>query len=278
MKKRDKIIEEARQRFEYASEAWAPIYAQMRDDLRFSDPTGLEQWPEKVRRERELDGRPCLTFDQTGQYVRQIINQARRNKPALKFLPVDDKSDPELSEILQGLARQVEYESRAEVAYITALNHAVRGGLGFFRLITEEKEGGEVVGQQCAKIVRIVDPKSVKLDPDFQETDGSDARWGFVEETYTRDRFKALWPKANLIDWDSTGWFGLVAPAGTPASIIQKLNTEFTAALNDEGIKSQMRQSGMEPVATTTEGLDAYIKSETQKWGRVIRQANIKLN
>lgn len=84
--------------------------------------------------------------------------------------------------------------------------------------------------------------------------------------------------ESGLTGYDSTGWFGLVAPAGTPASIIQKLNTEFTAALNDEGIKSQMRQSGMEPVATSTEGLDAYIKSETQKWGRVIRQANIKLN
>lgn len=84
--------------------------------------------------------------------------------------------------------------------------------------------------------------------------------------------------ESGLTGYDSTGWFGLVAPAGTPASIIQKLNAEFTAALNDEGIKSQMRQSGMEPAATTTEGLDAYIKSETQKWGRVIRQANIKLN
>jgi tripartite-type tricarboxylate transporter receptor subunit TctC len=48
--------------------------------------------------------------------------------------------------------------------------------------------------------------------------------------------------------------------------------------LNDEAIKTQMRQSGMEPVATTMEGLDAYIKSETQKWAKVIRQANIKLN
>jgi tripartite-type tricarboxylate transporter receptor subunit TctC len=84
--------------------------------------------------------------------------------------------------------------------------------------------------------------------------------------------------ESGLTGYDSTGWFGLVAPAGTPASIIQRLNAEFTAALNDESIKSQMRQNGMEPVPTTTEGLDAYIKSETQKWGRVIRQANIKLN
>ena len=84
--------------------------------------------------------------------------------------------------------------------------------------------------------------------------------------------------ESGLTGYDSTGWFGLVAPAGTPAAIIQKLNTEFTAALNDEAIKAQMRQNGMEPVATTMEGLDAYIKSETQKWAKVIRQANIKLN
>ena len=84
--------------------------------------------------------------------------------------------------------------------------------------------------------------------------------------------------ESGLTGYDSTGWFGLVAPAGTPAAIIQRLHTEFTAALNDEAIKTQMRQSGMEPVATSMEGLDAYIKSETQKWAKVIRQANIKLN
>ena len=84
--------------------------------------------------------------------------------------------------------------------------------------------------------------------------------------------------ESGLTGYDSTGWFGLVAPAGTPAAIIQRLHTEFTAALNDEAIKTQMRQSGMEPVATTMDGLDAYIKSETQKWAKVIRQANIKLN
>jgi tripartite-type tricarboxylate transporter receptor subunit TctC len=84
--------------------------------------------------------------------------------------------------------------------------------------------------------------------------------------------------ESGLTGYDSTGWFGLVAPAGTPAAIIQRLHTEFTAALNDEAIKTQMRQNGMEPVATSMEGLDAYIKSETQKWAKVIRQANIKLN
>jgi tripartite-type tricarboxylate transporter receptor subunit TctC len=84
--------------------------------------------------------------------------------------------------------------------------------------------------------------------------------------------------ESGLTGYDSTGWFGLVAPTGTPPQIIQRLHAEFTAALNDESIKSQMRQNGMEPIASTIEGFDAYIKSETQKWAKVIKQANIKLN
>ena len=82
----------------------------------------------------------------------------------------------------------------------------------------------------------------------------------------------------GLVGYDSTGWFGLVAPAGTPQSIVQRLNAEFTAALNDEAIKNQMRQSGMEPTPSSIENFEAYIRSESQKWAKVIRQANIKLN
>jgi tripartite-type tricarboxylate transporter receptor subunit TctC len=84
--------------------------------------------------------------------------------------------------------------------------------------------------------------------------------------------------ESGLTGYDATGWFGLVAPTGTPANIVQKLHTEFTAALNDESLKSQMRQSGMEPMPSSIEGFDAYIKSETQKWAKVIRLANIKPN
>lgn len=84
--------------------------------------------------------------------------------------------------------------------------------------------------------------------------------------------------EAGLTGYDSTGWFGLVAPAGTPPAIVKRLHAEFTAALNDEAIKTQMRSSGMEPLASSVEGFEAYIKSETLKWAKVIRQANIKLN
>lgn len=84
--------------------------------------------------------------------------------------------------------------------------------------------------------------------------------------------------EAALPGYDSTGWFGLVAPAGTPAALVSRLNTEFGAALRDETIQSTMRSMGMEPVPGTAEAFDAYMRSETLKWARVIRNASIKLD
>ncbi len=84
--------------------------------------------------------------------------------------------------------------------------------------------------------------------------------------------------EAGLTGYDSTGWFGVVAPAGTPQTIITKLNAEITAALNDEQIKTNMRNLGVEPAPGTPEAFGAYIRAETQKWAKVIKQANIKLD
>jgi tripartite-type tricarboxylate transporter receptor subunit TctC len=81
----------------------------------------------------------------------------------------------------------------------------------------------------------------------------------------------------GLTGYDSTGWFGVVAPAGTPAPVIARLNAEITAALNDEQIKLAMRNLGVEPAPGKSEAFDAYIRSETVKWGKVIKQAGIKL-
>jgi tripartite-type tricarboxylate transporter receptor subunit TctC len=81
----------------------------------------------------------------------------------------------------------------------------------------------------------------------------------------------------GLAGYDSTGWFGVVAPAGTPAAIVARLNAEITAALNDEQVRANMRNLGVEPAPGTAQAFDAYIRAETQKWAKVIRQANIRI-
>ena len=84
--------------------------------------------------------------------------------------------------------------------------------------------------------------------------------------------------EAGLPGYDSTGWFGVVAPAGTPAPIVARLNAEINGALGDEQIKTSMRNLGAEPAPTSTEAFEAYIRSETKKWAKVIQVANIKLD
>ena len=84
--------------------------------------------------------------------------------------------------------------------------------------------------------------------------------------------------EAALPGYDSTGWLGLVAPAGTPSAIVAQLNAEFVSALRDEGIQSSMRNMGMEPQPSTAEAFDRYLRAEIQKWAGVIRKAQIKLD
>ncbi|PZO18143.1 MAG: ABC transporter substrate-binding protein [Burkholderiales bacterium] len=84
--------------------------------------------------------------------------------------------------------------------------------------------------------------------------------------------------EAGLKGYDSTGWFGLVAPIGTPATVIARLNAEINAALDDEQIKTAMRNLGVEPVPGSAEAFDKYIRTETTKWAQVIKSANIKLD
>jgi tripartite-type tricarboxylate transporter receptor subunit TctC len=84
--------------------------------------------------------------------------------------------------------------------------------------------------------------------------------------------------EAGLAGYDSTGWFGVVAPAGTPAPVIERLNAEITAALNDPQTQASMRNLGVEPAPSRPDAFEAYIRSESQKWAKVIRQANIRID
>lgn len=200
------IIAEAKRRFAEADEATADNRKLMREDLDFSDPTNPQQWPDAVRREREgsVDGaRPCLTFDRTNQFVYQVVNDARQNKPSIKLIPQDSGSDPRMAEVLQGLIRQIEYASKASVAYDTALELAARIGLGYIRIFPEAED--EETNQQCIRIKRVVNTFSVRMDPDYTEPDGSDARWAMRYEDMPRAEFKRRYPKAEIADFDVDG-------------------------------------------------------------------------
>jgi tripartite-type tricarboxylate transporter receptor subunit TctC len=67
-----------------------------------------------------------------------------------------------------------------------------------------------------------------------------------------------------------------MAPAGTPRLIIDKLYHEIARGLRSPELKERMVSEGMEIIASTPDEFSAYIKSETDKWSRVIKAAGIK--
>lgn len=163
-----------------------------------------EQWPDEIRREREdrtQDGgsRPCPVLDKTNQYVRQVINEERQNRAAIKVRPVDDMADKKTAEIYTGIIRHVEDASNAIQAYTTAGEHAIDGGFGYFRMLTEFCD--PMSFDQDIRIKRIPNRFSVATGY-HTEIDGSDMKEAVVWETMTREEFKENYPNAEEVGFD----------------------------------------------------------------------------
>lgn len=197
------LLRVARERFQLAVDAEIDIRRDQLDDMRFLSG---EQWPEVVKQSRELDRRPCLTINRLPQFVRQVTNDQRQNRPSIKVNPTDDKATIETAKVFEGIIRHIEYNSNADIAYDTAFEQAAAGGRGYMRVITDYAD--ERSFDQEIFIKRIRNSFSVYLDPSSQEPDGSDANWGFIFETLSRDEFKSTYPDSSLSqmeDWTSIG-------------------------------------------------------------------------
>lgn len=204
----DDLIKEAREAFELAADAEAENRREALDDLRFARLG--EQWPEKIRRERELEGRPCLTINRLPAFIRQVVNDARQNKPAIAVHPVDDGADPETAEVFNGLIRHIEQSSDAEVAYDTALDFAVTGGFGYFRINTRYTSDDGF--SQDLAIERVANPFSIYGDPESTAADSSDWNVAFVVDTLPKAAFEARWKGAEATDWNADAYARLGEP------------------------------------------------------------------
>ena len=84
--------------------------------------------------------------------------------------------------------------------------------------------------------------------------------------------------ESGLPGFDVTGWYALLAPAGTPAAIISKIQADAAAGLQIPEVASRLSSEGAEPVGSTSAQLAKFLQSETQKWAKVVKMANIKLD
>lgn len=82
----------------------------------------------------------------------------------------------------------------------------------------------------------------------------------------------------GLKGFEAYAWQGLVAPAGTPADVIGKLNKTLVDALNSTSVKARFQVLGLEPTPSTPAQMATYAKAEREKWAQVIRASGIKLD
>lgn len=202
MAKQD-LLQQAKEAYSDAQDAIREQKERFREDLKFSNPADPQQWDDFSKTARR--GRPMLTLDRTNQFIAQIVNDARQNKPSIQVLPADSRADIEVAKRLNGIIRHIEYVSRAGIAYDMALELAARVGQGWLRVLP--KVVRSETNEQEIIIQRVHDPMAICLDPNAMEPDGSDAMYGFVETTLTNKAFERRYPKAKKADWDSEGWF-----------------------------------------------------------------------
>jgi hypothetical protein len=198
-------LQEAQRLYMEALDASREQRLQIEEDLRFSDPSDPQQWEEDVRRQREQDPggkRPCLTLDQTGQYVANVAGQIEQQTPSLHAIPVGGGADKEAAEQIDGRFRHIEHASRAVQHYTTAMTSAARTGVGY--VIVRPYATDRALGWQEPRISSEPDPLRVVFDPWSVEKDGMDATFSYLLTPWSPHEFERKYPKKEMRDFGDT--------------------------------------------------------------------------
>lgn len=191
----DPVVEEARKRWDRCAEFESMWRTKFLDDLKFAnaDSDNGYQWPNSIRRSRDVENRPCLTMNIIRQHNLQIVNQARQNKSSVKIVATGGEATTEAANIFKALVRNTEYVSNAEAAYRTARKYQVDGGYGAWRLTTGYVS--DKTFDQEIYIDEIPDPLSIYGDCDGQRSDGLDWKYAFAFDNVPKAQFRDAYPK-----------------------------------------------------------------------------------
>lgn len=192
------VLDEALERFEESQDGSDYNRDAYEEDIEFARLG--DQWPDHVKKQRQQEGRPCLTINKLPSFIRQVVNDARQNKPGIRVHPVDNGADKNTAEIINGLIRTIERNSNADVAYDTAIDHSVSGGFGFFRIGIRYAHNDTFDLE--AYIDRVPNPLAVHWDVNSMGFDASDWNYAFISEMYSKNEFKRKYPDAHEVSFD----------------------------------------------------------------------------
>jgi hypothetical protein len=197
--KDEKLLAEAREGYELAVEAEDDNRRDALDDVKFARLA--EQWPDQIVSTRGRD-RPMLTINKLPAFIRQVVNDARQNKPSIKVHPVDSGADKETAEIINGLIRNIEVTSNADVAYDTATENAVTAGWGYIKVDLDYAHDDTF--DLDIRIERVANPFSIWGDPHSEAADSFDWKVAYEAEWMTHDDFEAEFgADREKVDWET---------------------------------------------------------------------------
>ena len=249
------ILQEAKDRFSLVVSAESEQRKRELEDLEFD---AGNQWPDEVKAARGgqvVDGvpipaRPMLTINKLDQPIQLIINQQKNAKLGIEVRPDSEDASDDTAEVLQGLIRHIEVQSRADLARSWAFERAVKCGRGFYRILkTFADESGQEFDQELV-IERILNQGAVYLDPYAQQPDWSDGEWAIISTMIPADRYKKEFPESSLAaslddDFASLGdsgdnWYGETEDGQQAVRVVEyfvvnRIPKERVAYLNDRG-------------------------------------------
>lgn len=196
----DVVLDRAKKNAAHANSMWREIYNKAREDLRFLSDDPSAQWDANDYETRTNKKKPVLTIDQLMQFVNQVSNNVRMNTPSVNIIPNDQDASEKIAEIFKGRIKDIEHQSKADDAYDTAVNSAIKCSIGFIRVDHKYKE--DVGFEQEICIDRVVNPFSIMIDPNSIQPDGSDAEWAIIIDEMTEADFLKQYPNEQPVSFD----------------------------------------------------------------------------
>jgi chaperonin cofactor prefoldin len=212
-RKDEALLKEIRDNFDYCVQFWRETREEGDKDMRYASG---DPWDPKDKEERK-DKRPCVAFDELGQYLNQLINDVRQNKRAVKVNPTGRGATDKTAEFRGNLIRQIEYASRAQAVYSQVMENVTMRGYGYAR-VSKRYVAPNSFDQELV-IGPIANPNTVWIDPDAKQKDRSDMGYCFITDLIRRSEFKRRWPKAEVTDFSTEQMTAL--PMWVKADFIQ---------------------------------------------------------
>jgi hypothetical protein len=272
-------MQQALDRFKVGSDADSDQRTREVDALRFQVPEFC--WPTEVKDQRKpqliggvsIPQRPMLSIPSLDHPIQLVLNAEKAAHLGVSIHPLSDDAEEETAEVLQGLYRRIEVQSRAGLARSWAFERAVKAGRGYYRVITEPDPDSDDPYDQRITIKRILQQGSVVLDPFAQEADASDGEWAFVVNDMPFDTYKRRYPKSAMAAYseDELSAVGISTPswvsgdegASRAVRVAEYYRLEYTTSkkvLLDDG--SEADEDDIPEGRTAREGRDARQRVE----------------